>query len=480
MNAHTPPPSARMLAQIRAAVTAKGLSAEVADLLAEQPEMSITRVEALLPGLSVIETYNPLKAEVRADARKRFLTATAGTPGDVNRAAYDAICDALADEQHRTDPSPRPGAPAARVGSDWTAGPGLRQKQSDAIATLVAAELGLRHEPTAGREFIAEDAAATKLRMAYHVAGQRGERPGSDAEALQVLMATTSTSDYPLIAAGSVEVVVARALEQAPIGLRQVTHVISATDWRARNHVGLSGANVMETVNEGGEAKFVTINEEGEALPAPARKAGFFRATDELLRNAGRSVELEVALGRAMIEGANETLRGVIADKITTPGNLADGVAVFATERKNVNATASAISVANISIARTGLARQVDSEGTRRPVDPSILLVAPEDQTLAEQVVTQITAAEVAQVNPFAGRLRVIADPGLPATGTDHWYLLGDPTRFDGLALIMLDDMMAPEIEARPAWPGFGWEWRAQWPMAAAWVRPSWFRTRRA
>jgi hypothetical protein len=40
-----------------------------------------------------------------------------------------------------------------------------------------------------------------------------------------------------------------------------------------------------------------------------------------------------------------------------------------------------------------------------------------------------------------------------------------------------MDDMQTPQIEAQPAWLNLGYEWRGQWPMGDAWVRPSLFRT---
>ena len=89
----------------------------------------------------------------------------------------------------------------------------------------------------------------------------------------------------------------------------------------------------------------------------------------------------------------------------------------------------------------------------------------------------EIAAAEVGETNPFSGRLRVISDPGLSGAAGAHWFVLGAPSRFDGLALILMDDQPAPRIEAQPSWTSFGMEWRASWPMGCSWVRPSWFRT---
>jgi hypothetical protein len=379
------------------------------------------------------------------------------------------------------DREPHVPAPTATVGQSWDAGPGLIRAQADALAALLAPTLGLKHEPTMGRRHMAAGGVAeTKAMMAHAWARANGERPRTDAEATRFWLSggSATTSDYPILAANAVEAVVGRSVEQDPIGFRECVHITPATDWRTRNHVNISGSTTFAPLNESGEVRTVIVDERGEALPAPTRHAGFFRATEELIRNSARSLDLELALARAMIEGANETMRGVVAGRIATPGNLSDGVAVFHTSRGNVAAAAAAPTVTSLSVARVGMERFTDSTGTRRPVQPAIILVAPEQRTAAEQLVADITAAATPDVNPFSGRLRVVSDPGLVGTGAGgHWYVLPDPAGTDGLALIMLDDMMAPVIEAQPSWQSFGWEWRAQWPMAAAWVRPSWFRT---
>lgn len=479
-------PPARLLAQMRAITARKKLPDGFADVLASRAGMTALKAEAVAePMRKIVELGEAAQIAV-ADLIEVASEALAEIePGD------DAAADAKAFfergkallaakwKQGGDIDIPMHGAPTAHgytgIGMSWDSGPGLRAKQSDALASLVCAQLGLKHTPTMGREFLRDDVASTKLMLARASANAHGYRPRDDSDATKAWMSgTTSTSDFPLAAASSTEIVVARALEQQPIGLREVVHVVPASDWRARNHVGLSGSNVFESVGEGGEAKFLTVDENGEVLAAPDRKAGFFRATDRLIRNAGRSMDLELALARAMIEGANETMRATVAAKILTTGNLADGVAVFDASRGNLAGTASTPDVTALSGARTGLERLTDSQGVPRPVEPGIILVAPENRTEAERLVAELTAAEVAEVNPFSGRLRVVSDPGLTDAA---WFVLGDPARFDGLALILLDDMLAPRIEAQPAWPTFGFEWRAQWPMACSWVRPSWYRT---
>lgn len=67
-----------------------------------------------------------------------------------------------------------------------------------------------------------------------------------------------------------------------------------------------------------------------------------------------------------------------------------------------------------------------------------------------------------------------------PGTGTYYWFVAPDPGAADGLALVTLDGMATPQVEVRDAWPNFGMTWRVQWPLAAAFVRSSWYRTQGA
>src|SRR5690606_26391084 len=55
---------------------------------------------------------------------------------------------------------------------------------------------------------------------------------------------------------------------------------------------------------------------------------------------------------------------------------------------------------------------------------PAILLVSPDKLTEAQQIVAPIQADQAGNVNPFAGRLEVVATAKI--TG-NAWYLFADP-----------------------------------------------------
>lgn len=411
-------------------------------------------------------------------------------PQAVLQRGLDMVAETQAAQTQADDPPARGftvGNPYGSnvVGMSHDSPAAVRAKIADATAAVVAKNMGLRYEPTIGRSVGTDRRDHARL-----VCQMAGVRPRNDHDALDFMLTgktpwlmagSHSSGDMPVIAgiAGAVaQNVIGRGLEEAPIALAQAAHVIPATDFRDRRLANTTGAGALSVVPEGGEVRHVTVDESGEVVPAPKRLAAAFSATAELMRNASAGgYDLETRLTAGLLSSAQEAQRSALAAAIIGNLNLADGQPVFHASRGNTTGTAAGVTVASVGAGRAALARLVDSQGVKRPVVPSIVLVPPEKQTEAEQLVAQLSATKVGDVNPFAGQLRVLSDPGLPGTGTYHWYLVPDPAATDGLALITLDDMPTPQVEVRDNWPNFGMTWRVQWPLTAAFVRPSWYRT---
>ena len=491
-----PVASARLVAQMRGLMQARNLPDAVADRLADAG-ITMAAAEDLVPALTEIadaaktlqldlEDWLALVDETLSKAKENPKAAPVAVARLVMREAEgrrEAAQRQADAEAARRDPG------RVVMGASWDSPEAMASKIADARASVLAPMMGVRHEATIGR-----DLGQTTLAHARAWAGQRGARGLTDAALMQAFVTGRapglsgsmsfgqhSTSDFATIAGSAVQIVIGRALEQAPVGLALCAHRITSTDWRARKLASTSAASGLTEVAEGGEISFGTIDGNGETVPAPANLAKAFAATEQLLRNASAGgFDLEAAIARELLAAAQETQRSVLAGAITGNANMADGQPVFSAAHANVAASASAITIASLGTARTAMQRFVDSRGAARPVVPAILLVPPEKQTEAEQIVAQITATKATDANPFAGKLEVIADPGLSGSGTYHWFVLPAPAGTDGLALITLEDMPTPKVESRDAWPNFGMTWRVQWPLAAAFVRPSWYRTQGA
>lgn len=357
------------------------------------------------------------------------------------------------------------GAPTARIGRDFTSPRSLAERQADAVAAKLAMRLGLKHEPTSGREFMEQ----TLLEMKGDQMAAVGVRTRGRAELIQ--MAGTHTGDdFPLAIGGGLTAVVRNMMEQGEVAIARCARAIEADDYRTGNAVSLSGTGVPEKISEGGEIKFTTINEEGEVKAVPDDFGQIFRLSNKALVNDATALSQLVDVSRLMIRGAMELKRQTLLAPLLANSRagqtMRDAVALFNSAHGNVAAAGAVLSLTTLSAARTAMRRQKDSKGTILNIEPRILLVPPELETVAQQVVAQITATKTSDVNPFANQLEVVAEPGL--TSVTDWYLAADPALIDGLVMAYLSGQEAPRVDAKDGWGTLGMEFRLVWAIGAA------------
>jgi len=103
------------------------------------------------------------------------------------------------------------------------------------------------------------------------------------------------------------------------------------------------------------------------------------------------------------------------------------------------------LSVQTLDAARAAMRRQKGIDGVVViDADPRYLVVPAAKQTTAEQVTTAITPAQTSNVNPFAGRLAVLAEPRLDDASTTAWYLAADPANVATFEFAYLDSTTYP------------------------------------
>jgi ATP-dependent protease ClpP protease subunit len=354
------------------------------------------------------------------------------------------------------------------VRGSWEQGAGLRAKMQDALL----ARMDRTHEPTMGRDF----ANLSLAQMADVVVRAEGHKPWNVAEAVR-MAASHSTSDFPLILENSMTNLVARGMEQRQPDLMRATHEIRREDYRPGKSLTLSATGMPQPVNEGGEIQFVSVEEKGETLPTVRDFASGFAITNTALTND--RLDLLNDMGKQMVKGAVERLRAVLLEPLEAGSgaghDLADGNAVFHSTRNNLADSGATISVTSLSVARTAMRKQRGINGELYAVEPWALVVPAELETVAQQVVAQITAAKVSETNPFAGSLEIIVEPGL--SDPKAWYVVGNPARYDGLAVAYLDGQSSPRVESKPGWHTLGMELRLVWALDARFIEAAaWYR----
>ncbi len=471
---------ARLLAQMRLVATNANLVGPVAVAFADgaaERGLTVVMAEKLATGAAFLAERGKaqgLDDEVMLTLTGDYLEQGAkdGMANPVELAA-SLIVGHLA-EMDAAHPVRRHSTGMTFGGHAWDSPRGVAMKAGDALAAQIGQRMGLKVEPQMGREM----ANMSLGEMAMVCARAAGLRPFNVDEAIRMAGGHTG-SDFPYAVQSGLSGVVAQGFDLAKPAIDAVASEIPATDYRLRNSVRLSASGMPDLVVEGGEITSTTINEKGELAPKLDDYARMFSISNQALINDATAMNLLAQIGEKMVQGSVGRYRGVLLAPLLANAGLGqtmvDTLALFHTTHNNLAAVAAAISVTSLGVARTAMRRQVDSMGAILAIEPTILLVPPEQETLAQQIVATITAAKTSDVNPFANGLQVVVEPGL--TNATAWYLVADPARAKGLSYAYLDGQRAPTIETQSGWNTLGMDFRLTWALGEAFVETaSWFR----
>lgn len=232
--------------------------------------------------------------------------------------------------------------------------------------------------------------------------------------------ASHSTSDFPAIFEGAIN----RTLEQryalAVPTYRRIARRSDFRDFRPHTTVKIGDFPMLKKVAEDGEIKYGSFSEGKETTQAFAY-ARALAVTRQMLINDDLN-----AIGD-LLASYGETV--ALFEEITfytmgLNGKLADNKTVFHADHNNLAGSGTAITVDAISAGRKAMSKQKSLDGNPLLSNtPRILLCGPDKITEAEKLLTTITPATVANVNPFSGRLDPVETAQIDGNG---WYLMPD------------------------------------------------------
>jgi Mu-like prophage major head subunit gpT len=272
-----------------------------------------------------------------------------------------------------------------------------------------------------------------------------------------------TTSDFAQLLTGAGNRTLAPPYQAALSPLRQLFRDSTAVDFRAKTRLALTEMPLLEKVNEAGEIKYGTRGETAESYSL-ATYARLFALSRQALVNddLGAFSDWTQAMGAAAAETENSLRAALLAQGGGLGPVMADGKRLFHADHGNLadplNSDGGALSVMGLSTARLALRRQVGLDGTT-PIGaaPKYLLVGPELETTAEQVLAEIAAATPENANPFSGRLTLLVEPRLSGDG---WYLFADPQVRPVFEQAHLASAPGPQMDSRSGWDVLGVEFR--------------------
>ncbi len=257
--------------------------------------------------------------------------------------------------------------------------------------------------------------------MVRKIAGLPLEASESD------LVRAMTTSDFPKILANVQNKVIQDSFESAPVTFRMWTQAVDFKDFKPRTEVrkGSFGAN-FKKVQELGHTTYKEKGETGLTWKIQSYGARF-AFSRELLINDDLGMFVDDL--RDMVEQVAVFQNRQVYNLLEGTGEFAnyvmeDDKPIFDATHNNYDATGAAPSVDTLAAARTKMMRQKDFDGRQLRIVPKFLIVPPELEVTAYQLLNS-TAAPDAQntgtVNPVKGLYDPITDMEL--TDAKAWYL---------------------------------------------------------
>ncbi|EPR16050.1 hypothetical protein M527_22885 [Sphingobium indicum IP26] len=275
-----------------------------------------------------------------------------------------------------------------------------------------------------------------------------------------------TASDFPDLLTGAGQRFLMDMFAAAESPLKLIGRRRNARDFREISGLELSGFGTLSEVLETGEIKSGTFKSRKETYQVKT-----FAKMFALSRQAIINDDLG-AFGdpiRVMARAAGETEASLLASFINNNPAMSDSNPLFNAEHGNLAGTGAAPSVATLSDGRLAMRSQKDLDGvTPIAAAPKYILSSPSYETAIEQLIaTQLSANQVDEANPFAGKLTPLVDPRLDAL---PWYLFADPVNAPVLEYAYLEGHEGPRVEMKEGWDTLGTSFRVYMDFGAGLV----------
>lgn len=352
-------------------------------------------------------------------------------------AARATILTEAAAAQRAASPSVPAGA-GARAGQE---GEGRRNAIVDALAARA-----LRTQPTdAAREFMG----MRLMEVAVDCAVQAGVRGFNARERNPdtILRAAHTTSDFPYILENVANRVLLARYNAAAPTYREIARQRNLRDFRPTKLLRIGDFPTLVQYQEDGEIKAGTVGEGRETVQL-ASYGRILRISRQALVNddLGAFDDVFGGVGGVVSRFENATFMAMKGLNSGLGPVLADGHTVFKTNHANYTSSGTVLGVPSLGIGRAAMRKQKDLDGNVLNTPPAILFVGPDNETLADQLVTAISAVASDKVNPFSGRLRTVVEGSVEGYA---WELYADPSVLPTFNWGYLDDAPGPQVMAQ-------------------------------
>ena len=279
--------------------------------------------------------------------------------------------------------------------------------------------------------------------------------------------AAQTTSDFPLVVSNAANKVALDTYKAAESPLKTLCRQTTLANFKKSTSIRLGEMGRLEQIAEDGEIKHTSRAEAGEEMQLATYARGLTVSRQLLIDDDLNLLgDMTAALGEAAAQTEADLLVSLLLDN----PNMSDGTPVFDDSRGNIYSTASPDhypSTVSLSGARRAMRGRTGLDGkTLISVTPRYVVVGPELETVAEQVLAEIQPTTTDDVNPFS-RLSLLVEPRIE---DDTWFVFADPARLPTMRYAYLAGAQGVQIQRTETWDTLGMKFRAYLDFGAGWL----------
>ena len=238
------------------------------------------------------------------------------------------------------------------------------------------------------------------------------------------ILANMSSGDFPIAINNLSNHVLTDAYTEAPTAWKLISTASESTDFKTKYNVTVGGASDLKELDKNGEFENGIFQEskEGYGLSTFGRVFGFNRQM-MIDDNLGALITVISDLGNLASRKETATVWALLKNNTKL---MQDGLALFHANHKNLAAAGGAINKTTLSAARLAIRKQTGLGQEFLDLEPALLVVSPEREAEAMQMMAETTPASTGDVNIHARKMDIIVDPRLSDTN-NPWYVFAAP-----------------------------------------------------
>lgn len=279
-----------------------------------------------------------------------------------------------------------------------------------------------------------------------------------------ILRAAHTTSDFPLIMEQTGQRILLERYRAAQPTFTAIARRRNLRDFRPTHLLRVGDFPTLKPYLEDGEIKAGTIGEGKESVQLNSFGRRLLLTRQAIVNDdIGAFDDVFGSIGIMIAQFENATFYAMKAQNGGNGPRLSDGKPVFHADHGNLGGAA-AMSVASISAGRAAIRKQKNMEGQVMNLAPRHLLVGPDSETLAEQITSPLVPQQIGNVNPFAGRLDVVAEGSIPDYGFE---LYADPAVASVFVYGSLESAPGPRLISKESFSVDGMQYRVTYDFYA-------------